>query len=81
MEESTVTVSTKGQLVIPAKIRTALQIKPGMRFAVLREQNQIILRPVNRQFVDELRGITSGRASGSDMLVKQRRDEDKRSKW
>jgi len=81
MEESTVTVSTKGQLVIPAKIRAALQIKPGMRFAVLREQNQIILRPVNRQLVDELRGITSGHASGSDMLVKQRRDEDKRSKW
>jgi AbrB family looped-hinge helix DNA binding protein len=81
MDESTVTVSTKGQLVIPAKIRTALQIKPGMRFAVLREQNQIILRPVNRRLVDELRGITSGRASGSDMLVKQRRDEDKHSKW
>lgn len=81
MEETTVTVSTKGQLVIPAKIRTALQIKPGMRFAVLREQNQIILRPVNRQLVDELRGITSGRASGSDMLGKQRRDEDKHSKW
>ncbi len=81
MEESTVTVSTKGQLVIPAKIRTALQIKPGMRFAVLRERNQIILRPVNRPLVDELRGITSGRASGSDMLAKQRRDEDKRSTW
>lgn len=81
MEEATVTVSTKGQLVIPAKIRTALQIKPGMRFAVVRDRNQIILRPLNRQYVDELRGITFGRASGSDMLVKQRRDEDKRSKW
>ena len=81
MEESTVTVSTKGQLVIPAKMRTALQIKPGMRFAVLRERNQIILRPLNRQFVDELRGSTSGRASGSDLLLKERREEDKRSKW
>jgi AbrB family looped-hinge helix DNA binding protein len=81
MEESTVTVSTKGQLVIPAKIRAALQIKPGTRFAVHREQNQIILRPVNRQFVDDLRGITSGRASGSDMIVKERREEDKGSKW
>ena len=81
MEESTVTVSTKGQLVSPAKMRTALQIKPGMRFAVLRERNQIILRPVNRQFIDELRGSTSGRASGSDMLSKERREEDKRSKW
>ncbi len=81
MDESIISVSTKGQLVIPAKIRTALQIKPGMRFAVLRERNQIILRPVNRQFVDELRGSTSGRASGSEMLVKERREEDKRSKW
>ncbi|MHB1959077.1 MAG: AbrB/MazE/SpoVT family DNA-binding domain-containing protein [Acidobacteriaceae bacterium] len=81
MEDHTVTVSTKGQLVIPAEIRKALHIKPGMRFAVLRERNQIILRPVNRQFIDELRGITAGRPSATDMLLKERRDEDKRAQW
>lgn len=81
MADHTVTVSTKGQLVIPAEIRQALQIKPGTRFAVLRERNQIILRPVNRQFIDELCGITSGRPSATDMLLKERREEDKRSKW
>ena len=81
MEDHTVTVSTKGQLVIPAEIRKALHIKPGMRFAVLLERNQIILRPVNRQFIDELRGITAGRPSATDMLLKERREEDKRAQW
>ena len=81
MEDNTITVSTKGQLVIPAEIRKALHIKPGTRFAVLRERNQIILRPVNRQFIDELRGMTSGRPSATDMLLKERHEEDKHSKW
>lgn len=81
MLEYTVTVSTKGQLVIPAKIREALQIKPGMRFAVLQERNQIVLRPVNRRFVDELHGITSGGPSMTDALLKERRKDEKRARW
>lgn len=75
------TVSTKGQLVIPAEIRQALQIKPGTRFSVVRNRNQIILRPINKQLVDELRGITSGGPSGTEMLLKERREENKRARW
>lgn len=81
MASHTTSISTKGQLVIPAEIREALQIKPGTRFAVLQERNQIILRPINKQFVDDLQGITAGRPSGTDMLLKERREDEKRSRW
>lgn len=81
MASHTTTISTKGQLVIPAEIREALHIKPGMRFAVLREGNQIILRPVNKRFIDELCGITAGGPSMTEMLLEDRRKEDKLSKW
>jgi AbrB family looped-hinge helix DNA binding protein len=81
MTSHTTTISTKGQLVIPAEIREALDIKPGTRFAVLREGNQIILRPVDKRFIDELCGITAGGPSMTEMLLKDRREEDKRSKW
>ncbi len=81
MNTHTVVVSTKGQLVIPAEIRQALHIKPGMRFAVLQEGNRIILRPVDKHYIDELCGITAGGPSMTDMLLEDRRKEDKRSKW
>ncbi len=81
MATHTTTISTRGQLVIPAEIREALHIKPGMRFAVLREGHQIILRPVDKHFLDELCGITAGGPSMTEMLLKERREDDKRSKW
>ncbi len=81
MASHTTTISTKGQLVIPAEIREALHIKPGTRFAVLREGNRIILRPVDKHFIDELCGITAGGPSMTEMLLEDRRKEDKRSKW
>jgi AbrB family looped-hinge helix DNA binding protein len=81
MGDHTVTVSTKGQLVIPAEIREALQIKPGTRFSVVRNRDRIILRPINKQLVDELHGITLGGPSMTDALLKERRKDEKRSRW
>ncbi len=81
MTSHTTTISTKGQLVIPAEIREALNLKPGTRIVVSRQRNHIVLRPVNKQLVDELRGITAGGPSGTEMLLKERREDDKRSKW
>lgn len=81
MNTHTVKMSTKGQFVIPAEIREALHIKPGMRFAVRREGNQIVLRPIDKNLLDELCGLTAGGPSMTEMLLKDRRKEDKRSKW
>ena len=75
------TVSTKGQFVIPAEIRAALGIRPGTRIAVLREGNRIILEPVNKEYVRALRGSLAGGPSMTDELLKDRREEDRRSKW
>jgi AbrB family looped-hinge helix DNA binding protein len=75
------TVSTKGQFVIPAEIREALGIRPGTRIAVLREGNRIILEPVNKEYVRALRGSLAGGPSMTDELLKDRREEDRRSKW
>jgi AbrB family looped-hinge helix DNA binding protein len=75
------TVSTKGQFVIPAEIREALGIRPGTRIAVLREGNRIILEPVNKEYVRALRGSLAGGPSMTDELLKERREENRRSKW
>lgn len=81
MASHTVKISTKGQLVIPAKVREALHIKPGMRFSVRRQGTKIVLRPVDKQFLDELCGLTAGGPSMTDRLLEDRRKDEKRLKW
>jgi AbrB family looped-hinge helix DNA binding protein len=41
----TVTLSTKGQLVIPASVRGALRLKPGNRLNVSIQGGNIVLKP------------------------------------
>lgn len=41
----TVTLSTKGQLVIPASVRGALRLKAGNRLSVSVEGGNIVLKP------------------------------------
>jgi len=41
----TVTLSTKGQLVIPARVRDALRLQSGQRLSVTVERGSIVLKP------------------------------------
>jgi AbrB family looped-hinge helix DNA binding protein len=70
-------VSTKGQFVIPAEMREALGIRPGMRIAVTQQGSKIILEPVSDALVDRTRGMFSGKASLSEELKQQRSNKDK----
>ena len=73
----TVTVSTKGQLVIPADIRTELGIDSGTRVTLSVEAGRIILQPVSPALVDRLQGILSSKPGLAEDLQKERRNE----KW
>ena len=72
-----VTMSSKGQLVIPAEVRTALGILPGTRILVTIENKHIVLQPVTEQLVEETKGILAGGPSLSDELQRERRSD----KW
>ena len=41
----TVTLSTKGQLVVPSHVREALRLAPGSRLTVAVENDRIVLKP------------------------------------
>lgn len=85
MEQVFTTVSTKGQLVIPAQLREALGIEPGTRVAIRQEGSELILRPqtkeVARQLIEELCGMTAGGYSMAEDLMAERRAEDERAGW
>ena len=75
------TVSTKGQLVIPAEMRESLGIEPGSRIALTLQGTRIILEPVSEKLVDETRGLLSAGPSLSKLLQQERRKENKKLKW
>ena len=71
------TISTKGQFVIPAEMRTSLGIKPGTRIAVTQDGSRIVLEPVSEELVDKTRGMFRGKPSLSAELKRQRQRKDK----
>jgi AbrB family looped-hinge helix DNA binding protein len=76
------TVSSKGQVVIPAAFREELGIGQGTRIAARLEGGRLILDPVNLaaklRLIDELLGSTAGGPSGTDLLLEERRQERER---
>lgn len=55
---STVTVSSKYQIVIPQEIRSALSIGPGQKISLIRVGDTVHLVPVRP--IAELRGFLKG---------------------
>jgi len=51
-----VTFTTKGQVVIPSRLRREFEIKEGTRAAVIATPEGILLKPVTREYIRSLRG-------------------------
>ena len=57
MEATGVTISSRGYVVLPAKLRKEMKLKAGTRVLLTRENDRIILQPVY-SFTEKLSGIT-----------------------
>jgi AbrB family looped-hinge helix DNA binding protein len=75
MKAETSVVTTKGQLVIPARLRRRFGIKKGTTISFLEEGGRIVVQPVTRQFIRGLRGSLKGAPSALDLLLKERKQE------
>jgi AbrB family looped-hinge helix DNA binding protein len=75
-------VSSKGQLVIPARIRESMGIEAGTRIVFIEDGDRLILQPetvaAKLRLLDELRGLTAGGQSMTDELLADRRRERER---
>ena len=72
------TVTSKGQLVVPSRIRRRFGIKPGTRVNFLEEGNRIIFQPVTREYINSFRGMFKqkpGEKSVVQELLEERRAE------
>lgn len=69
------TVTSKGQLVIPAKLRRKHGIRKGTRVAITEDNLRLVLQPITEEFIRSLRGSLRGGPSASEFLLKERRRE------
>jgi AbrB family looped-hinge helix DNA binding protein len=67
------TVTTKGQLVIPSKLRRKYSIRKGTKVAFVEDGNRLILQPITKEFISSLRGSLKGSPSLLELLRKERK--------
>ena len=75
MKTEVSTVTTKGQLVIPAKLRRRYAIRKGTQVAFLEEKDRLVLQPLTPEFIRSLRGSLKGQPSALKVLHQERRRE------
>jgi AbrB family looped-hinge helix DNA binding protein len=67
-------MTIKGQVVIPARIRQRLGLKKGTKIFVEERNGEIVLRPINREYFQKMSGILKG--GGLTKALEQSRRED-----
>jgi AbrB family looped-hinge helix DNA binding protein len=70
-------VTTKGQLVIPARLRRRLGIRKGTRVSFQEDCGRLIVQPVTDEYIRSLRGSlgTGGRVLKALLEEKKRERE------
>ena len=71
--EEMVTVTSKGQVVLPSKIREELEIDKGTKMVVVVRKGMVVMKPLKR--LTELRGILMDVKKSAEELVKEVRVE------
>jgi AbrB family looped-hinge helix DNA binding protein len=71
-------VTSKGQLVIPAKLRRKYGIKPGTKVCFIEGERGIIFQPLTRDYIRSVCGILKGEGPATQELLKERaRDRER----
>ncbi len=80
--EYTTTISSKGQITLPVKIRRELNVHPGDRLTVIKKGNSISVTPdTYQQELDELRRLAHEHMKKNGLLsmsweeIRKRTDE------
>ncbi|MBI3602807.1 MAG: AbrB/MazE/SpoVT family DNA-binding domain-containing protein [Candidatus Omnitrophica bacterium] len=73
---TTTTVTAKGQVVIPSRIRRHLNIKRGTRLCVVEKNNSILLQPLTEEYFEKAAGVLKGKTSLRVLLEERRREQE-----
>lgn len=71
-------VTTKGQLVIPARLRRKYGIKPGTKVYFIEGERGIIFQPLTRDYIRSVCGMLKNEGPVTQELLKERgRDKER----
>lgn len=70
MEESTMT--SKGQIVIPARLRRRYGLKPGTKVYFIERDKEIVFQPVTKEYLKSVHGMLTSETSVTKELLKER---------
>ena len=71
-------VTTKGQLVIPARIRRKLGIKPGTKVCFVERGGDILFQPVTKEYIRSVCGMLKSTSSVTQELLADRKKDKER---
>ncbi len=75
---TTTVVTTKGQIVIPSKIRQRLKIKRGTKLYIEERSNELILKPVTPEYFERIAGVLPTKGKLSKALLEERAKDKER---
>ncbi len=70
MEESTIT--SKGQIVVPAKLRRRYGLKPGTKVYFIERNDEILFQPQTKEFIRSVHGLLASQTAVTKELLKER---------
>jgi len=71
-------VTSKGQLVIPARLRRRYGIKPGTKVCFVERDHEILFQPVTKEYTRSVCGMLKSDTSVTQELLKERaRDKER----
>jgi AbrB family looped-hinge helix DNA binding protein len=80
MKMKTAYVNSKGQLVIPVKVRRKFGIKPGTKICFVERDHEVLFQPVTKEYIRNLCGMLKSTRSVTTDLLKERRLGQQREK-
>lgn len=72
----TVSFSTRGQLVVPTRLRRKFGIQQGTRAVIYEEGDHIVIKPITKAYLDSLRGSLKGASALKSLMDDRRRERE-----
>ena len=77
---TTTTVTTKGQIVIPSKIRRKHNIKRGTKLYIEERGDELILKAVTPAYFEKIAGVLQTKGKLSKALLEERSKDKERKR-
>jgi len=74
----TVRVTSKGQLVVPARLRRKYGIKPGTMVRFIERDKEIVFQPLTREYIRSVCGMLKSKTPVTQELLKERAKDKER---